>query len=83
VIKPKTRRVHRQAKDSLLMSGDGLPGDSFRESISVDTLDRTTEKPAGNTGRVAFPTQKFEFVPKTAAVSHRMKGFCCHVPDNL
>ena len=31
--------------------------------------------------RLNFATQKFEALPKTAAVSHRMKAFCCNVPD--
>jgi len=30
-----------------------------------------------------FETMKQEGVPKTAAVSHRMKAFCCNVPINL
>ena len=31
--------------------------------------------------QVNFETQKFEPIPRTAAVSHRMKGFCCRVPN--
>ena len=30
-----------------------------------------------------FRTLTTHFVPKTAAVSHRMKAFCCNIPDNL